>query len=129
MRMIIGMIFVIIACMSAYQKGFLSNFSLLDAVVLVYLAVSGSLLLRKISMCMLKSEALYKPEKVMEKNRPFYINKTMWDDIFNTAVQHKKDQDRFCRYIKKIRQYARLKEPDHNNDEKWRSLIYKTFEY
>ncbi len=128
MKIIISIISVVIlTCLSAYQKGFFNDFPLFGIVGFIYISALALLLFRRVIICMLKSEAVYKPKKVIEKNRPFFINKTKWDDICSIALEQKKDQERFCSYIGKIRRYISSGKPDRENDEEWRSLIHKAF--
>lgn len=71
------------------------------------------LLFRKISVCLLKSRAVYTPDKILNKNKPFYTNKSTWEHIRLRAYRQQKEFNELVGSVNRLRLSSTF---DKNND-------------
>jgi hypothetical protein len=83
------------------QTGIIESPEFLWGVIVIFLV----LMFRKIIVCFVMTKAVYVPDDVLKRNKPFYINKTMWNNIQAKALMHKEAQDEFSSYINLIAPY------------------------
>jgi hypothetical protein len=105
--------------------GLLFNSWFFGIVALVFIALL-ILLIQKSAVCLLESKAVYSPDKVLKKKKPFYTNRTRWDHIRKKALIHKIAQEKFSSFINFIKPYYFTdRKMDYTYDEERRFLIHK----
>ena len=75
------------------------------ATVLVCITLMATIIMRKSAVSFFESKAVYAPDEVLKKSKPFYIDKMKWDDILKKAQEYKVDHDAFSGHINLIKPY------------------------
>lgn len=87
------------------QAGFIESPGVFWCMSIICLAFIILMIFRKVIVCIFKTRAVYVPDDVLKKRRPFYINKAGWDNIRIRALVHKSAQNGFSHYINFIAPY------------------------
>jgi hypothetical protein len=87
------------------QTGLLQNSGILWAVLSICAILAVLLTGRKIMISFLKTKAVYTPDCILGKRKPYYLDKSGWDIILEDARMHKINQGEFTEYINLLKPY------------------------
>lgn len=92
-----------ISMLTSHLRNIADDPKLIFTAASVFVFYMVILLFRKISVCFLKSKAVYSPDKILNKRKPFYTNKTTWDRIRMLAFMQRKEFNEFAGYVSGFR--------------------------
>ncbi len=87
------------------QTGLLQYSEILWAVLSIFAILAFLLTGRKIMVSFFKTKAVYTPDYVLGKRKPFYLGKSGWVSILEKARVHKINQCEFSGYINFLKPY------------------------
>lgn len=105
-------------------SGYLEGVSFIWIIASADILLLAVVLVRVGAVSLLESTAVYDPDRVLKRKKPFYANKIRWSHIREKASLHKFGQDRFNSVVNFIKPYYFTDmKIDYAQDEKWRSLL------